>query len=131
MKLLPLRGALLPLVLPLGCAGASLAQRSPFSRPRFSDSERQSRVNEADSSGAAKTVAAEVFAGATNAADSLMVHRDLVVEVDLGPFKHIKDEGLPLRKAALAALETMAGTAALVDCLPTEAMPFLLAALVS
>jgi hypothetical protein len=35
------------------------------------------------------------------------VRAELVVEVELGPFKHKVDHGLPMRKAAFQLLETL------------------------
>lgn len=36
-----------------------------------------------------------------------MIRADLITEVDLGPFKHKVDEGIPIRKAAFGLLDTM------------------------
>ena len=35
------------------------------------------------------------------------IRKDLIQEVDLGPFKHKVDKGLPMRKAAFQLLETL------------------------
>ena len=40
---------------------------------------------------------------------------ELIQEVDLGPFKHMVDNGLPMRKAAYQLLETLIEKAA--DCI--------------
>lgn len=36
-----------------------------------------------------------------------VIKPELITEVDLGPFKHKVDEGIPIRKAAYAVVETM------------------------
>jgi cullin-associated NEDD8-dissociated protein 1 len=39
--------------------------------------------------------------------DETSVRKELIDEIDLGPFKHKVDRGLPLRKAAFQLLETL------------------------
>ena len=39
--------------------------------------------------------------------DETSVRKELINEIDLGPFKHKVDRGLPLRKAAFQLLETL------------------------
>ena len=41
------------------------------------------------------------------AVNETTIRPDLITEVDLGPFKHKVDEGIPIRKAAYDLLDTM------------------------
>ena len=36
-----------------------------------------------------------------------IIKPELITEVDLGPFKHKVDEGIPIRKAAYALIDSM------------------------
>ena len=36
-----------------------------------------------------------------------LIKPELITEVDLGPFKHKVDEGIPIRKAAYALLDSL------------------------
>jgi cullin-associated NEDD8-dissociated protein 1 len=36
-----------------------------------------------------------------------VIKPELITEVDLGPFKHKVDEGIPIRKAAYALLDSL------------------------
>ena len=49
------------------------------------------------------------------ALEETKINPALVKEVDLGPFKHKVDEGLPIRKAAFQLLETLQDRAS--DCI--------------
>ena len=48
-----------------------------------------------------------MLAVAAFAHDETSVRKELIDEIDLGPFKHKVDRGLPLRKAAFQLLETL------------------------
>lgn len=49
------------------------------------------------------------------ALEETVIRPELLKEVDLGPFKHKVDEGLPIRKAAFQLLETLQDRAS--DCI--------------
>lgn len=39
--------------------------------------------------------------------DETKIKQELITEVDLGPFKHKSDEGIPIRKASFALIESL------------------------
>lgn len=49
------------------------------------------------------------------ALEETVIRPELIKEVDLGPFKHKVDDGLPIRKAAFQLLETLQDRAS--DCI--------------